>query len=159
MIFEHLHFTVQQVSTDSIHTLAGLGFLLHLLTCHYGLPGPAVSWQISLNAAVFSSVCLASRFDDHYSALSLLSLSVFLFLLFPLARHLSLVPGPVPSSLLLAITATRLLFSVAPSLAVLLAAALATVQLLCPFLFHALQSAKQTIHGPWDEASLASLAS
>merc|ERR1712096_281352 len=64
------------ISTDTIHTMAMSSLLIHLLTADYGLSAPIVSWQISLNAAVFSSVCLASRFDHHLSAFSLLSLSL-----------------------------------------------------------------------------------
>jgi hypothetical protein len=69
------------ISTDTIHSMAMASFFLHLLTSDYGLSAPTVSWQISLNAAVFSSVRLASRFDHHLSAFSLLSLSVFCFLI------------------------------------------------------------------------------
>ena len=57
-----LHTLTDSISTDSLHTMAASSFVLHLLTSDYGLPAPVVSWQISINAAVFSSVCLASRF-------------------------------------------------------------------------------------------------
>ena len=61
-----LHTLTDSISTDSLHTMAASSFLLHLLTSDYGLPAPVVSWQISINAAVFSSVCLASRLPiDH----------------------------------------------------------------------------------------------
>ena len=56
-----LHTLTDPISTDSLHTMAATSFLLHLMTSDYGLPAPVVSWQISINAAVFSSVCLASR--------------------------------------------------------------------------------------------------
>ena len=56
-----LHTLTDSIYTDSLHTMAASSFLLHLLTSDYGLPAPVVSWQISINAAVFSSVCLASR--------------------------------------------------------------------------------------------------
>jgi len=146
-----LYKLTDSISTDTIHTMAGLGLFLHLLTQDYGLPAPVVSSSISLNSAIFSAVCLASRFDDHLAAFSLLCLVVLLFLLLPLARPL--VPQPIlTSSLYIAITTLCLSHS---SLSVLsLLFLLLLLQLLCPLLFHSLQSAKRTIHGPWDEAVL-----
>merc|ERR1719471_2295205 len=58
-----LYTLTDTISTDSIHSMAASSFLLHLLTADYGISAPVVSWQLSLNAAVFSSVCLASRFQ------------------------------------------------------------------------------------------------
>ena len=75
-----LYTLTDTISTESIH------LMLHLLMADYGISAPVVSWQLSLNATVFSSVCLASRFQDHESAFALLSISVFCFLLITIAR-------------------------------------------------------------------------
>jgi len=139
------------ISTDTIHSMALTSLLLHLLTSDYGLSAPPVSWQISLNAAVFSAVCLASRFDHHLSAFSLLCLSVFCFLLIPLSRQI-LPLSPLLTSLMLGSIALSLLLFLSIPQFCLAMLALVTVQLVCPLLFHKLQSDKQTIHGPWDEA-------
>jgi len=139
------------ISTDTIHSMALSSLLLHLLTSDYGMSAPPVSWQISLNGAVFSSVCLASRFNHHLSAFSLLCLSVFCFLLIPLSRPVLLV-SPLRSSFMLGSTALSLLFFISIPQLCLAMISLATVQLACPVFFHKLQSDKQTIHGPWDEA-------
>eukprot|EP00092_Neocalanus_flemingeri_P015941 GFUD01017258.1.p1 GENE.GFUD01017258.1~~GFUD01017258.1.p1 ORF type:complete len:281 (-),score=81.66 GFUD01017258.1:619-1461(-) len=138
------------ISTDTIHSMALSSLLIHLLTSDYGMYAPIVSWQISLNAAVFSTVCLASRFDHHLSAFSLLCLSVFSFLLVPLSRPL--LPSPLLSSLLLASAALSLLSCISTPQLCLALLALATVQIACPVMFHRLQADKMTIHGPWDEA-------
>ena len=55
------------VSTDTIHTMAVVGMLFHVLTKDYGLNSPVVSGTVSLNAAIFSSVCLASRSVPRFS--------------------------------------------------------------------------------------------
>ena len=145
-----LHNLTESVSTDSIHTMAATSFLVHLITSDYGVAAPVVSWQLSLNAAVLSSVCLASRLDSHTAAFSLLSLSVAIFLLLPLARPLitsSLYWSVLTSSLCLALLST-----ISTSHACLTFLLLLTVQLFCPLLFHHFQVDKLTIHGPWDEA-------
>jgi len=53
------------ISTDTIHSMAAAGLILHLFTRNYGILAPLVSSSTSLNAAVFSAVCLASRFHHH----------------------------------------------------------------------------------------------
>lgn len=147
-----LHTLTDSISTDSLHTMAASSFLLHLLTSDYGLPAPVVSWQISINAAVFSSVCLASRFTDHLSAFSLLCVSVFCFLLLPLSR--THIPSSSLSwSLLTSVSSIVLLSSISLTHGLLASLALLTLQILCPVLFYRLQSDKLTIHGPWDEAT------
>lgn len=147
-----LHTLTDSISTDSLHTMAASSFLLHLLTSDYGLPAPVVSWQISINAAVFSSVCLASRFTDHLSAFSLMCVSVFCFLLLPLARS-HILSSSLTWSLMTSLTSIVLLSSISMTHGLLAGLALLTLQILCPVLFYRLQSDKLTIHGPWDEAT------
>ena len=146
-----LYKLTDSISTDSIHTMAMASFFLHLLCSDYGMAAPIVSWQISLNAAIFSTVCLASRFDNHLAAFSLLCLSVFCFLILPLSRPV--LPLGILWSLLLGFISIFLLSWISTSQACLALLCLATVQLACPLIFHNLQVDKQTIHGPWDEAT------
>jgi len=138
------------ISTDTIHSMAAAGLILHLFTRNYGILAPLVSSSTSLNAAVFSAVCLASRFDHHLAAFALLSLAVLLFLPLPPAPPLL---SPLLSSLIHWFAAFSCICltsaSVMPPLTLLL-----TLQVICPLMFHRLQSAKSTIHGPWDEAVL-----
>merc|ERR1719495_500756 len=111
------------------------GLVVHVLTQFYGITGPIVSKSISLN-----------------SAISLLCLAVFSFLLVPMWSEVY-VPNPI-MSLLSALVSVSLLARVLPSYAAQTALLLLLVQVLFPVLFFRLQSYKQTIHGPWDEASL-----
>merc|ERR1711890_11050 len=80
------------ISTDTIHTMASLGLFLHLLPQDYGLPAPVVSSSISLNSAIFSAVCLASRFDHHLLPLHLPHHTLPL----PLLPLCTLPPPPPP---------------------------------------------------------------
>lgn len=140
------------ISTDSIHMMSVFGLVVHVLTQFYGITGPIVSKSISLNSAIFAAVCLASRCSSHITAFSLLCLAVFSFLLVPMWSEVY-VPNPI-KSLLSALVSVSLLARVLPSYAAQTALLLLLVQVLFPVLFFRLQSYKQTIHGPWDEASL-----
>lgn len=140
------------VSTDTIHSMSVCGLLVHLLTQHYGMTAPLVSRSLSLNSAIFSTVCLASRFASHLAAFSLLCLAVFCFLLVPMWNE-TYRPSPV-KSVLSALVSVCLLAKVLPGYTLLAAGLLLAIQVCCPLLFFSLQSHKQTIHGPWDEAVL-----
>lgn len=140
------------ISTDTIHMMSLCGLLLHLVTHFYGIQGPIVSRSLSLNSAIFSTVCLASRLPTHMMAFSLLCLAVFSFLLVPMWSE-TYVPNPV-KSFLAGLVSVSLMARVLPSYAIFCGVLLLFIQVLCPLLFYRLQSYKQTIHGPWDEASL-----
>lgn len=140
------------VSTDTIHSMSVSGLLIHLLTQHYGLTAPPVSRSLSLNSAIFSTVCLASRFPGHLAAFSLLCLAVFCFLLVPMWNE-AYRPNPV-KSVLSALVSVCLLARVLPGYTLLAAGLFIFIQVCCPLLYCSLQSHKQTIHGPWDEAVL-----
>lgn len=145
-----LYRLTDSISTDTIHSMAGCGLCLHLLSHDYGITSPVVSPSLSLNAAVFSAVCLASRFSTHNSAFSLLCLAATSFLLLPVSR---VVHPPSPSSsLLVAVAAASLVYTLSHTGGMLAALFLLAVEVACPLIFYRLQDYKATIHGPWDEA-------
>lgn len=145
-----LYRLTDSISTDTIHSMAGCGFCLHLLSHDYGITAPVVSPSLSLNAAVFSAVCLASRFSTHDSAFSLLCLAAASFLLLPVSRPVH--PPSPSSSVVVALAAVSLVYWLSHTLGLLAALFLVAVQLGCPLIFYRLQDYKATIHGPWDEA-------
>lgn len=140
------------ISTDTIYTTAGVMLFVHLMFHNYGLErAPVVSSALSLNAALFASVCLASRLASSYDAFVLLTSSVVAFVLFPIFRQK--LCGPK----LLLVTLGALAGCAAlltPSIIICVMAALSVVLVLgvAPCLFVRWQSFKHTIHGPWDEA-------
>merc|ERR1719278_2543500 len=78
---------IHNFAADTIHTTAGIMLFIHLVFHNYGLErATVVSNALSLNAAIFASVCLASRLASSYDAFVLLTFSVVAFVLFPIFR-------------------------------------------------------------------------
>ena len=88
-------------SSDTVHALAIAGLLLHLLACDFdyangytessavdtkGRP-PFKGGTLSLTAAFFSTILLASRLEENVSVYIFVTYSVILFGLYPAARH------------------------------------------------------------------------
>ena len=142
------------IATDTVHTTAGLMLFVHLMFHNYGLEKAAVvSNALSLNAAIFASVCLASRLASSYDAFVILSVSVVAFVLFPIFR----LRLEGKTSLCLAITSTvgvvvLTLVAYTPTAALCASLTLTFVMIVSPTLFVRWQNHKHTIHGPWDEA-------
>ncbi|KAK6627370.1 hypothetical protein RUM44_009847 [Polyplax serrata] len=110
------------ISTDTIYATSTVMMLVHVGFFDYNHPVSIVSSSLSLNAAIFSSVCLASRLQTSFCAFVLLTISVEFFVLYPYFRN-SVIPLNVPFSFLLT---------------------LGTLALLSKY--------KDNIYGPWDEA-------
>ena len=127
---------------------------VHLIFHNYGLERAAVvSNALSLNAALFASVCLASRLASSYDAFVLLSFSVVAFVLFPIFRLK--LQGPILRTaafmgMLISVGLTVWMYTAAAG--VLAAIAFTFVMAVSPKLFVHWQNHKETIHGPWDEA-------
>ena len=81
-----LHKLTDTISTDTIYTTGALMMLVHLLFHNYDPRKKDSQNALSLNAALFASVCLASRVNSSWEALVLLMISVITFVLFPLVR-------------------------------------------------------------------------
>lgn len=143
------------ISTDTIHTTAGIMLFVHLVFHNYGLERAAVvSNALSLNAALFASVCLASRLASSYDAFVLLSFSVVAFVLFPIFRF------RLSGWMLIGLSFFSMSFSVIVTIKLYTSAAGAFAALafvivigISPCLFVRWQNFKRTIHHPqWDEA-------
>ncbi|KAF9241366.1 phosphatidylinositol N-acetylglucosaminyltransferase subunit C [Melanogaster broomeanus] len=80
-------------SSDSIWALSACLFLLNTLLADYSCMKPGSHTQerltsvLSMNAAMSSSIVLASRLPDDVSVFSLVLFAVQLFALFPMLRH------------------------------------------------------------------------
>uniref|UniRef100_A0A3P8XN19 Phosphatidylinositol glycan anchor biosynthesis, class C n=1 Tax=Esox lucius TaxID=8010 RepID=A0A3P8XN19_ESOLU len=159
----------ESVSTDTVYAMTALMLLAHLVSFPYAQPSPPGS--LSLNAALFASVCLASRLPgDHRASRGLNSSSpsslhtftmlcwaLLVFALWPCLRQRLRECAPQGFGcvcLLMGLSGVGGLGSIWPGGAVLLAAVLGAVTLLCPLLLIRLQSDKDNIHGPWDEAEI-----
>ncbi|KAJ7986565.1 hypothetical protein DPEC_G00341190 [Dallia pectoralis] len=155
----------ESVSTDTVYAMTALMLLAHLVAFPYAQPSPPGSF--SLNAALFASVCLASRLpgDSHTSSgldspsslhtFTMLCWALLVFALWPCLRQRLRERAPRGFGcvcVLMGVCGVGGLGSLWPGGAVLLAAVLGAVTLLCPLLLIRLD--KDNIQGPWDEAEI-----
>lgn len=145
----------ESVSTDTVYAMSALMLLAHLVSFPYAQPSPPGS--LSLNAALFASVCLASRLPGALHTFAMLSCALLVFALWPCLLHRikenasSQFAGVCVGVCIGGVVG---LGSQWLGGAVLLALALGSVTLLCPLLLIRLQRHKDNIHGPWDEAEI-----
>ena len=146
-----LHTLTDSISTDTIFTTTFFVIILHLVFFDYGLPAFIVSKAISLNSAIFGSICLASRLSTSFHAFTLLVVSAEFFVLFPiLTRTYWTALWLLPVSLI----CSYFLYCFSTSLLALYILLLLFINIVCPYIFVYQQQFKNNIHGPWDEAIL-----
>ncbi|XP_040895369.1 phosphatidylinositol N-acetylglucosaminyltransferase subunit C [Toxotes jaculatrix] len=145
----------ESVSTDTVYAMSAVMLLAHLVSFPYTQPSPPGS--LSLNAALFASVCLASRLPGALHTFAMLSCALLVFALWPclLQKLRENAPNQFTGVCVgMCIGGIGGLGSQSLGGAVLLALALGSVTLLCPLLLLRLQRHKDNIHGPWDEAEI-----
>ncbi|XP_017484703.1 PREDICTED: phosphatidylinositol N-acetylglucosaminyltransferase subunit C [Rhagoletis zephyria] len=144
-----LHRLTNAISTDTIFSMTFFVLLLNLIFCDYGLSAAMVSKALSLNAAIFAAICLASRLSTAFHAFVLLVEAAVFFVLYPIFISLYwqwyfLVPiFGVCCGLLYSISFNGFLFYVLFT---------GFINIFCPYIFVIQQRYKHNIHGPWDEA-------
>ncbi|XP_068600021.1 phosphatidylinositol N-acetylglucosaminyltransferase subunit C [Brachionichthys hirsutus] len=145
----------ESVSTDTVYAMSAVMLLAHLVSFPYARPSPPGS--LSLNAALFASVCLASRLPGALHTFAMLSCALLVFALWPCLLQTLRENAPRQFTGLcvgVCIGGVGGLGSQSPGGALLLALTLGSVTLLCPLLLVMLQRQKDNIHGPWDEAEI-----
>ncbi|XP_068174542.1 phosphatidylinositol N-acetylglucosaminyltransferase subunit C [Antennarius striatus] len=145
----------ESVSTDTVYAMSAVMLLAHLVSFPYAHPSPPGS--LSLNAALFASVCLASRLPGALHTFAMLSCALLVFALWPclLQKLRENTPRQFTGLCVgVCIGGVGGLGSQSPGGALLLALTLGSVTLLCPLLLVRLQRHKDNIHGPWDEAQI-----
>ncbi|XP_061593083.1 phosphatidylinositol N-acetylglucosaminyltransferase subunit C [Cololabis saira] len=145
----------ESVSTDTVYAMSAIMLLAHLVSFPYPQPSPPGS--LSLNAALFASVCLASRLPGTLHTFAMLSCALLVFALWPclLQRMRENTPRQFTGvCVVVCIGGVAGLGSQTLGGALLLSLALVSVTLLCPLLLVRLQRHKDNIHGPWDEAEI-----
>ncbi|XP_055690749.1 phosphatidylinositol N-acetylglucosaminyltransferase subunit C [Lutzomyia longipalpis] len=149
-----LHTLTKSISTDTIYSVTFFVFCLHLIFFDYGLEAHMVSRAISLNAAIFGSICLSSRLDTSFHAFVLLATVVELFVLLPiLLRRFWAPPLLLPTF----IGCMIFLHSISLPTLITYILGLLAINVLFPWLFVRSQPFKHIIHGPWDEAVVESM--
>ncbi|KAG0708878.1 phosphatidylinositol N-acetylglucosaminyltransferase subunit C [Suillus ampliporus] len=146
-------------SSDSIWALSACLFLLNALLADYSsmkpVPQERLTSVLSMNAAISSSVVLASRLPDDLAVFALVLFAVQLFALFPILRHrLQVTPQVVQIlfTLTLCVLSFVLTVSLSVSVASIYAGILITVTFVAPGVLVWAQKYKNEIRGPWDVA-------
>lgn len=145
-----LHTLTDTISTDTIYTMTFLMLLVHLIFYDYGVPAAVVSKSLSTSAAVFASICLASRLSSAFDAFVLLTVATQLFVLSPILRRE--LQSPLVLSFILLMLNFYLTYSISYIVIGLFASGVVLINVVCPFLFVQYQKYKDNIYGPWDEA-------
>ncbi|XP_071947465.1 phosphatidylinositol N-acetylglucosaminyltransferase subunit C-like isoform X2 [Antedon mediterranea] len=144
----------ETISTDTIYAMTVFMLLSNVLFHNYRVNEP-ISRSLSLNASVFASVCLASRFNSRMHAFATVTLALLIFALWPeIRKTLEVhVRGAAPIMTLSSITTALIaLYSVSSMAALLFSLVIITFTFLIPLWLIRLQPSKNNIHGPWDEA-------
>lgn len=144
-----LHTLTNSISTDTIFATTFFVMILHLVFFDYGLPAFIVSKAISLNAAIFGSICLASRLATSFHAFTLLVVSTEFFVLLPILLKTYWTPLWV---LPMAMICSYYLLNISIILLIIYLLLLFFINIICPYIFVYQQKHKNNIHGPWDEA-------
>nr|KAJ3422295.1 hypothetical protein HK105_000332 [Polyrhizophydium stewartii] len=151
----------ENISSDSIWFMAIVMLLANLLFHDYG-SGSSTHTRfpdsLSINAAMFSAVLLASQLESNNDVFGLMLLAVQLFALFPILRR-SMRAWHHPSvfwdgffTVVLVIFAVALLLPISHASVTFYTAAIAFVTFFCPYMLVSIQKYKSEIRGPWDEA-------
>ncbi|KIJ68432.1 hypothetical protein HYDPIDRAFT_173158 [Hydnomerulius pinastri MD-312] len=142
-------------SSDSIWALSACLFLLNTLLADYSCIKPGLTSVLSMNAAISSSIVLASRLPDDLSVFSLVLFAVQLFALFPILRHrFWAISITLQAFVTIAISALSLILtiSLSVSVATLVSGIYIAVTFVAPGVLVWAQKYKNEIRGPWDVA-------
>ncbi|KZP31329.1 phosphatidylinositol N-acetylglucosaminyltransferase [Athelia psychrophila] len=151
-------------SSDSIWALSAFLFVLNALLADYspgtttGQPRDRLTSVLSMNAAMSSSVVLASRLSEDLAVFALMLFSVQVFALFPMLRQRLQVR--LNTAIILQVLMTLFLSCICLCLAgqkstsayTLSAATLFFVTFIAPAILVWAQRYKNEIRGPWDVA-------
>lgn len=144
-----LHTLTDAVSTDTIFSMTFFVFFLNVIFCDYGLSVAMVSKTISLNAAIFGSICLASRLSTSYHAFVLLVEAAIFFVLYPIVTKEYWRPSMLIPIFLIC---CYCLYYISTNVLLIYVFVVIFVNIVCPCIFVVHQRYKHNIHGPWDEA-------
>uniref|UniRef100_A0A5F9D148 Phosphatidylinositol glycan anchor biosynthesis class C n=1 Tax=Oryctolagus cuniculus TaxID=9986 RepID=A0A5F9D148_RABIT len=147
----------ESVSTDTIYAMSVFMLLGHLIFFDYGANAAIVSSTLSLNMAIFASLCLASPPPLVPACLHHGDICHPDFC--PVAHVAKETEGMYSPQLCGGHTAFCIfslgsLLSISVVGAILFALLLISISCPCPFYLIRLQLFKENIHGPWDEAEI-----
>ncbi|KAH9073851.1 hypothetical protein Ae201684P_003350 [Aphanomyces euteiches] len=150
----------QSYAVDTIWALSVALTGIHLITHDYTyINGTTFKYAgtISLNAAIFTSVLLASLLHSNEQVFSFVLFAIEVFAVCPIAQHnikKTSENAHLALALVLFCTALALMWPISPSISVVVFVAVGFITFVCPlWLMHA-QEYKNEIQGPWDIAKV-----
>ncbi|XP_078498556.1 phosphatidylinositol N-acetylglucosaminyltransferase subunit C [Lissotriton helveticus] len=147
----------ESISTDTIYAMSVLMLLGHLIFFDYGANAAIVSSTLSLNMAIFASVCLASRLPKSLHTFVMVTFAIQIFALWPALQKKLKAHTPICHfvvTVIFALSATVGLLTISGVGALLFVLLLISISFICPYYLICLQPFKDNIHGPWDEAEI-----
>lgn len=150
-----MHTLTTSTSTDTIFSTTFIMMVMHLIFADYGLDAFMVSKAISLNAAIFATICLSSRLASTFHSFVLLTVAIVAFVLLPIfLRNVFKSSWLGVVFLVCCVASSAILlfkYTILPLLFTYLAL-VAFVTFVCPAIFVSQQKHKDNKHGPWEEA-------
>ena len=141
------------ISTDTIYAMSSILMVVHLAFHHYGSDAACVSPYLSLNAAICSAICLASRLPNTGQAFILFTFAMEVFAFFP--EFYEALNYPLSIFWVCTFSALSCLYLyVSCTVALSFLSVIIFVNVICPVCFVWAQKYKDNIHGPWDEAMI-----
>ncbi|CAI5448325.1 unnamed protein product [Caenorhabditis angaria] len=143
------------ISTDTIYAVSIISAIISTIFHDYGVKGPIVSYPISMSSGLCSAIFLLSRLENNWQAFSLLVIAFALHSYASEFRLQMFAKFPQTSQLISLIFAgfsTFFMCQFSTELAIFWTFLHIFVVFICPWILVRKQSAKCTIHGPWDEA-------
>ncbi|KAL3871367.1 hypothetical protein ACJMK2_039373 [Sinanodonta woodiana] len=148
----------ETISTDTVYAMTTVMLLANLLFHDYGATEAAiVSQSLSLNAALFASVCLASRLNTPWHAFATVTFAIQIFAIWPVFKRNLMQSIPAAQPLLTALLGMftfLTLLTVSTPAAILFGLVHLFINFVCPAWLISLQPYKNNIYGPWDEATI-----
>lgn len=150
-----MHTLTTSISTDTIFSTTFIMMVMHLIFADYGLEAFMVSKAISLNAAIFATICLSSRLESSFHSFVLLTVAIELFVLLPIFLRSAFSNKWQFSPFVLCCVGSSAFilhrFTITPLLFTYLGL-IGFVNFVCPIIFVRQQKFKDNKHGPWEEA-------
>lgn len=142
------------ISLDSIWLISLSLLFFNIVMNNYSTKNGIGSNDIfSLNAGLFSGVCLSSRLEDNLKVFSFIILSFVIFAYIPLiderSSHQFFLKFIISFSLSFCLS-----FWYYPRFTAFFVILQIIITLIIPIIYYKMQSMKRVISGPWDEASL-----
>lgn len=145
----------KSISTDTIYAMVFFMLIGNLLFHDYGTTAPVVSQSISLNMAIFASVCLASRLSTFIHTFSIILTALAIFGLWPLMRR-NIKERSINTQLFVCISISLLtVFALSKTsfvATIFFILGHLFIIFVCPAWLIHLQQYKDNLNGPWDEA-------